>query len=276
MVDTPGFDDTYRSDVDVLCQLAAWLEETYAKGFRLTGLIYLHRIADARFSGSSLKNLRLFRRLCGKDALSNVLLVTTFWNQVTPEDGSARERELISRPEFWKEMIDRGSRVFRYSKGRGSALEILDAILDRDKVTLQLQRELVDEHKTLADTAAGELVLGELKKLERMHEKEMEELREEMKMAIEERDQEVLNEIQVTLKKQLEQVRKHNEDRLKLTSTTAEDLRRQGNLFRSQQWLVLSNIEQRHLEAMEETVRVPADRAISEASEWNGFSCTLA
>ena len=78
LVDTPGFDDTYISDVDVLCKLSRWLEETYIKGFLLSGLLHLHRITDVRMGGSAMRNLRMFRRLCGPDALTKALLVTTF------------------------------------------------------------------------------------------------------------------------------------------------------------------------------------------------------
>ncbi len=48
LVDTPGFDDSTRSDVEVLRELAAWLTATYAKEIRLSGIIYLHRINQPR------------------------------------------------------------------------------------------------------------------------------------------------------------------------------------------------------------------------------------
>jgi hypothetical protein len=35
-VDNPGFDDTTRSEADILCDLAQWLEATYVRG-RQTG-----------------------------------------------------------------------------------------------------------------------------------------------------------------------------------------------------------------------------------------------
>lgn len=42
LVDTPGFDDTNRSDTDVLKAIATWLTKSYAKDVRLNGILYLH------------------------------------------------------------------------------------------------------------------------------------------------------------------------------------------------------------------------------------------
>ena len=41
--------------------------------------------------GTPLKNLRMFEELCGKDALKNVILTTTMWDEVDEETGLARE-----------------------------------------------------------------------------------------------------------------------------------------------------------------------------------------
>lgn len=82
---------------------------------RLNGIIYLHRITDVRMQGSAKKNLLMFKQLCGPDALKNVVLATTMWSLVNPTDGQAREKELISTPEFWGWMLQKGSRVERHT-----------------------------------------------------------------------------------------------------------------------------------------------------------------
>jgi hypothetical protein len=55
------------------------------------------------------------KKLCGDDNLKNIILVTTFWNEVTDEVAVKREKELISTDNLWKQMIDQGSRVERMS-----------------------------------------------------------------------------------------------------------------------------------------------------------------
>jgi hypothetical protein len=113
-------------------------------------------------AGSARRQLKMFRRLCGKDAQRNVLLVTTMWDRVHPDEGSGREEQLRTDQSFWAGMIQRGSRILRHTGDEDSALKIVRALLPQDKVTLQIQRELVDEGKTLADTAAGALLFEDL------------------------------------------------------------------------------------------------------------------
>ena len=44
LFDTPGLDDTMRSDTDVLEEIAAFLSHTYKQHVLLSGIIYFHRI----------------------------------------------------------------------------------------------------------------------------------------------------------------------------------------------------------------------------------------
>ena len=96
-VDTPGFDDTYKSDIEILSMIADWLVNTcvfslrvwspvqynsgtrfrYKQSSNLATIIYMHRISDNRMSGSVLKNLKLFASLCGMEAMPNVIIATT-------------------------------------------------------------------------------------------------------------------------------------------------------------------------------------------------------
>jgi hypothetical protein len=58
---------------------------THANNIKLTGIVYLHRIMDNKVGGSAMKNLRMFRALCGNYGLGSVVLATTHWSKVTPE-----------------------------------------------------------------------------------------------------------------------------------------------------------------------------------------------
>lgn len=156
LVDTPGFDDSTRSDADVLRELAANLAESYANGIQLSGIIYLHRIMDVRFGGAAGRNLRVFRKLCGDDNLGSIVLATTFWSNVSAETGAEREDQLQIDRKFWKEMIEKDSKVFRQDRGKASGEDIIHYLVDRKKqVTLLIQDELVEQKKTFAETEAG-------------------------------------------------------------------------------------------------------------------------
>jgi len=118
----------------------------------LTGLLFLQRISDNRMTGTSLRNTRMFEQICGTDALQNVVLVTTMWDEVSEHAGSKREDDL--RANFWDSMVTCGARMARFGDTYQSAWEIVDQLIGFRR-PLQIQTEMVDEGKPLARTAAG-------------------------------------------------------------------------------------------------------------------------
>ena len=80
--DTPGFDDSSRADTDVLRNIVTWLGAMRENRLKLSGIIYLHRISDTRVGGTACRNLRMLQNLVGPDNMSNVLLVSTRWEEV--------------------------------------------------------------------------------------------------------------------------------------------------------------------------------------------------
>ncbi|TKA64677.1 hypothetical protein B0A49_13161 [Cryomyces minteri] len=65
LIETPGFDDTNRSDTEVLREIATLLTISYSHDVRSYGIIYFDRISDIRMQGSAKKNLLMFKKLCG-------------------------------------------------------------------------------------------------------------------------------------------------------------------------------------------------------------------
>jgi hypothetical protein len=191
LIDTPGFDDTYRSDSEILREIADWLCQAYQYRIKLSGLIYLHRISDVRIGGSGMKNLRMFRKLCGENGLGSVVLGTTMWSQCPPQDAERREGQLLEQNDLWSYLIQHGARVMRQDDGINSGTKILNYIISRkQKVTLQIQHEMSEQGLKLSETGAGLEVQAELERLKEEHEREMREIREDMEQAIREKDKE--------------------------------------------------------------------------------------
>ncbi|KAG6331875.1 hypothetical protein ID866_7218 [Astraeus odoratus] len=162
LVDTPGFDDTYLTDTRVLRTIADWLKETYMQNVKLSGILYFHRITDPRVAGTPLRNLNMFKELCGKDNFKNVVLVTTMWDELRTDLqlGTQREEELVR--EFWQPMIRLGSTTHRFDGTEECAWNIINSIpvlQPTERQPLQIQPEMVDEHKPVHSTAAGKAVL---------------------------------------------------------------------------------------------------------------------
>jgi len=197
LVDTPGFDDTTRSDTDVLKDIAFFLSTVYQNNVRLAGIVYLHRITDPRMGGSALKNLYMFQRLCGDRGLSSVILATTMWASLESTDagqeiGRKREEEL-RMPQFWGSMVDRGSKIVKHDGTKESAHSIISELVDKGtQVVLDIQVQLVVENKTLDETSAGQYIQRELLDARKRFEKDIAEYQESMEAAIQEKDDAML------------------------------------------------------------------------------------
>lgn len=173
LVDTPGFDDSSMSNKEVTTKILQWLQLSYRSGTRLNGIIYIHNITKSRIQGSAYKNMRSFRQLCGDGALGNVILATSFWDQVRSSVGDERERELKNSKDFWANMVAKGSEVVRIRPDYSGCLEILERIAAKNKVGLLVQREMVVQKKKLKDTTVGKNTMSsEIQEFEKTLEKE--------------------------------------------------------------------------------------------------------
>jgi hypothetical protein len=157
----------------------------YEENTKLSGILYFHRIVDPRMSGAAMKNGRMFRKLCGHNALKNVFLVTTHWDAVEQSIGESREAEL--RQHFWKDMIDAGAEVFRFNRTKSSAFDILQRLVPKKPVVLQLQEEMKDG-ATIGETSVGKEINKEINLVKAAAKQQLEEIKKEMTEAANARD----------------------------------------------------------------------------------------
>lgn len=166
LVDTPGFDDSRHNDDVIADKLLAWLRDSLRAGRRLSGIIYIQRITDCRMKGRDLANLGMFRKLVGSRWFQNVILATSFWSDADPSEGARRESELCDRPEYWKRMTAKGSKVVRIGLDKNADRRLLLKIAENDKILLQAQKEM-NEGKQNSETSAAQEVNSTLKDWER-------------------------------------------------------------------------------------------------------------
>lgn len=208
LVDTPGFDDTNRSDTDVLKDLAYWLGLSYErKKIRLTGLIYLHPITHTRMAGTAFKNLRTFKKLVGSESMASVALVSTMWGETSDADEERRDLILRETPEFWKSMIDQGAKPYRHTRSQASALTIIRPLLGKIPTVLNLQHELVDQGKNLNHTEAGKEVDAGISLQREMLERKIEDTKTEMTQALAAKDQKWIDQLAADQEKYERQVK---------------------------------------------------------------------
>ena len=115
-------------------------------------------------AGTTLKNLRLFEKLCG-ESFNNIVLTTTMWDVVEEEEGDRREKELEAN--YWKAMIERGSFVKRFLYTRESAFNVLGPIFEEvnRRNAVLLQKEMDDLKIHIKETSAAKALYLELEDL---------------------------------------------------------------------------------------------------------------
>ncbi|KAK5422420.1 hypothetical protein LTR06_000678 [Exophiala xenobiotica] len=201
LMDTPGFDDTSRSDTEILREISSALTELYTRGVRLSGILYLHRIVDPKMGHSAIRNLEIFKRLCGKEAMQGVAFVTTRWDGMeegSPQWTSAveREKQLRSSDKYWAGMIREGANVVRHFGTRTAALTVVDLLMQKQFGSpLAIQTELAKEMRSLDQTAAGRFLAQEQEELQARYAQEMKDLEQEREEALQQRDRVLAEEL---------------------------------------------------------------------------------
>ncbi|TCD63556.1 hypothetical protein EIP91_005227 [Steccherinum ochraceum] len=196
LIDTPGFDDTQKSEAEILRLIADFLAATYEGGRKLNGIIFVHRISDYRMGGVARKNFRLFRKLCGDDALKNVAIVTNMWGDVTEDVGAQREKELCESELFFKPALEKGAAMMRHDNTAESAKRVIEHFVGTAPEVLSIQREVVDERKSVAETSAGMDLQADLERQLSKHKQELDGLREEMSELLSKKDKSHQEEIE--------------------------------------------------------------------------------
>ncbi|KAL9622433.1 MAG: hypothetical protein Q9160_003278 [Pyrenula sp. 1 TL-2023] len=286
LLDTPGFDDTNLSDIDILAHIAHYLSISYANRICISGIIFLHSISDNRVSGSKRRNITMFREVVGEAAYENVAIATTMWRKGEYDAGARRENQLCQ--DYFNDILAGGGRMSRLASGVGGsaeeedkarleALEIVSHLMARAKagpVVLKIQSEIVDERKTLDQTAAGRVLGGEF---QAQGEEIVEQLQEtsqdlqsvlhhgdeaaaqslqEVKSDLERKDQ--LNELnQAELNKTLQEMYSNEEERLHKRIEEMES-----------RWQESVRQKEQELRAQEESLRDQMAAAELEAARW--------
>ncbi|KAK4448992.1 hypothetical protein QBC34DRAFT_406498 [Podospora aff. communis PSN243] len=133
LADTPGFNDTVRSDTDVLRSIVVPLYQLHKNGHPILGIIYLHNITNSRLAGTALKMLRVLQQLCGMENFGRIIFATTMWEDAsfTPQGReTARGRHQELSREFWNDMFPGNGGVVQHLRDdRASAGDVLGHFL---------------------------------------------------------------------------------------------------------------------------------------------------
>jgi hypothetical protein len=182
LIDTPGFGEASRSDLEILEDIVRFISDPRRPP--LVGIIFCHKITDTRLTGSSRQTIRILLKMCGHRFSPHVVFATTMWDTIAPESDKtkylSREAELQRSDVGWGEFTDRYASTEQYLGDTASAMRILDQVLF-NRPPLRIMNQL-DRGLTIEETDAGQAIAEELRKLAKKHRREEEEdLREQEK-----------------------------------------------------------------------------------------------
>ncbi|KAK4208098.1 hypothetical protein QBC37DRAFT_82397 [Rhypophila decipiens] len=194
LIDSPGFNDTNRNDLDILQSIADFLTTTTTKTTgNIAGIILTHPITQNRMTGSARLNLAALKALCGEPFYPRVVVLTTMWNtipssaaddrrqQMMRDECTRREAQIMASPALWGDLVAGGARVMRFDgtpESTACVLEHFMAMAGGDEGGSS-RLSLVNELGTgisLEETSAGRVLVEEKKRREKAHEEEMQRL----------------------------------------------------------------------------------------------------
>jgi len=264
LFDTPGFDDTYRLDADILAELAETFSALYKSKLKLAGIIYVHRITDNRMTNTLLRNLSVIRNLCGEDPLKNVTLLTTFWDKEDFKTAKKREEEMVETQAWWGYMVSKGSKVRRFQNTTESAHDILREFMDKERVTLKIQEEMVDQGLKVKDTQAGAALNVEIAQLAEQHQQELVALEEKMKKALRDRDAEMQEVLAMERREKEKELVRMQREQTALERDRSEDMRRMEQAFQDQLLRMVEERKERDAQILKLEQQLTLERADSD------------
>jgi hypothetical protein len=208
LLDTPGFDDTERSDFEIVNEIAMGLHVLYEKRLSLRGVIYIQRIADTRMSGSSRRTLEILDAICGIPASANITFVTTMWDKLGPNSETiGRERTEEMERLFLAKFIERGARIERHAGTAASAKGIITRILSiHAPIILEIQHETEVQNLALEQTRVGKILCIDLQRQQKEFDAELEETEQQLLEAHQSNDRMAIEMLSEEIAHQKEQI----------------------------------------------------------------------
>ena len=195
--------------------------------------------------GIARKNFSMFKKLCGENALKNVVIVTNMWGEVDSQVGNAREAELTREDIFFRPVLQKGARMARHENTVASAERAVRLILENHPLPLRIQEELVNEHKDISETGAGEELNRELNAQIRRHQEEMKILKEDMEQAMKDKDEETRRDLELETTRMQKEIERFQNDSERLASD-----------YKKEKEMLEARMERMELEAKQEAERI--------------------
>lgn len=159
LIDTPGFGNESRTDVDILEDIAKWMaKKGYLTGKnQLDGLILLHPVTMHRPDGDARKRTKLLQNFLGQNAYKRVIIATTKW-EILKDDNDVNSGLKAWEKDIWYDLVRQGVKIRKHYNNPVSALCIIEEIIALSqkygKLEPLIQTELVKDPRLIKTTAS--------------------------------------------------------------------------------------------------------------------------
>ncbi|THU92343.1 hypothetical protein K435DRAFT_862594 [Dendrothele bispora CBS 962.96] len=111
IVDTPGFNDENKSDLDVLQEIASWVQRSFPRGACRGGIIYLHDVSNDRHRSMDKISIAVLKKsfVNTEGVYRRIVLINTKWSKVESQQRANRKTKLDSH---WKQLTNRVSKHY--------------------------------------------------------------------------------------------------------------------------------------------------------------------
>ncbi|KAK3363169.1 P-loop containing nucleoside triphosphate hydrolase protein [Lasiosphaeria hispida] len=140
LIDTPGFDDSMRNDVEILRDVAKWMDDQgMLKNQTIDGLILLHPVTRNYVSSKEKRRTQLLEKIMGEGAYKRIAIATTMWGSLDSDYAAMLESDLTKKGNrlgengLWGDFRVHGASVKRHDNTRDSAHNIIRKIISRSK-----------------------------------------------------------------------------------------------------------------------------------------------
>ncbi|KAJ5287612.1 hypothetical protein N7478_003298 [Penicillium angulare] len=216
LIDTPGFNDPNRSDVETLKVLSSYLGASYANEVRINGILMLQPNDRDNLEPISRHNINKVKAICGFAGYRNFCIVTTMWpresdlkdnRQTWNQCAFLRNREMgmlrayygdLQQSEAFSRRFNETGTWNQYEQ-KAHAQHIMSQLIGLSDgykpEALQFPREFFQERKILAKSSVGTQVGIQLYKARKAYEEQLAEVTAQMEKAAENEDAENLAEL---------------------------------------------------------------------------------
>ncbi|KAF6749531.1 hypothetical protein DFP72DRAFT_912860 [Ephemerocybe angulata] len=143
LVDTPGLNNFFRTDLDILREISDWISDHCGPNVKVGGILFLQDITIDRATEYEKAVIPWpVIHLSSPELVKRLLLATGKWDRDAQGHNNYYDtEEKLKRTPAWSRMINQGAQLCRFEGDTKSAWTVLNQLLDMEPQPIQLLQQ---------------------------------------------------------------------------------------------------------------------------------------